>query len=113
MARSAASPPRLRRTCATTCTWRADAIRLFPEAGAKFSAEETAVLQDYRSSLQVGTRFIPTWVKVSVAMALGTMAGWRRIVMTVGERMGKQHLTYAQGAAAEMVAAGTILGAEF
>jgi inorganic phosphate transporter, PiT family len=93
----------------------ADAIRLFPEAGVKFSAEETAVLKDYRSSLESGTRFIPTWVKISVAIALGlgTMVGWRRIVVTVGERIGKQHLTYAQGAAAEMVAAGTILGAEF
>jgi inorganic phosphate transporter, PiT family len=93
----------------------ADAIRLFPEAGAKFSPEEAAVLKDYRSSLEAGTRFIPTWVKVTVAIALGlgTMVGWRRIVVTVGERIGKQHLTYAQGAAAEMVAAGTILGAEF
>jgi PiT family inorganic phosphate transporter len=93
----------------------ADAIRLFPKAGAKFSAEETAVLKNYRSSLEAGTRFIPTWVKVSVAIALGlgTMVGWRRIVVTVGERIGKQHLTYAQGAAAEIVAAGTILGAEF
>jgi inorganic phosphate transporter, PiT family len=93
----------------------ADAIRLFPEAGAKFSAEETAVLKSYRSSLEDGTRFIPTWVKVSVAIALGlgTMVGWRRIVVTVGERIGKEHLTYAQGAAAEIVAAGTILGAEF
>jgi inorganic phosphate transporter, PiT family len=93
----------------------ADAIRLFPEAGAKFSAEETAVLKHYRGSLEDGTRFIPTWVKVSVAIALGlgTMVGWRRIVVTVGERIGKEHLTYAQGAAAEIVAAGTILGAEF
>jgi PiT family inorganic phosphate transporter len=41
------------------------------------------------------------------------MVGWRRIVITVGERIGKQHLTYAQGASAELVAAGTILGAEF
>src|SRR5262249_42620954 len=92
-----------------------DAIRLFPDAGAKFSAEESAVLKEYRGSLEAGTRFIPTWVKVTVAIALGlgTMVGWRRIVITVGERIGKQHLTYPQGAAAEMVAAGTILGAEF
>ena len=49
------------------------------------------------------TKFIPTWVKVAVAMALGlgTMVGWKRIVVTVGEKIGKQHLTYAQGAAAE------------
>ena len=92
-----------------------DAIRLLPQAGAHFSAEEAAVLKDYRASLEAGTRFIPNWVKVSVAIALGlgTMVGWKRIVVTVGERIGKQHLTYAQGAAAEIVAAGTILGAEF
>jgi inorganic phosphate transporter, PiT family len=52
-------------------------------------------------------------VSVAIALGLGAMVGWRRIVVTVGERIGKQHLTYAQGAAAEMVAAGTILGAEF
>lgn len=93
----------------------ADAIRLLPEAGARFSPGDAAILKDYRTSLEAGTRFIPTWVKVSVAIALGlgTMVGWRRIVITVGERIGKQHLTYAQGASAELVAAGTILGAEF
>ena len=60
------------------------------------------------------TRFIPTWVKVAVAIALGlgTMVGWKRIVVTVGEQIGKTHLTYAQGAAAELVAAGTILAAD-
>jgi PiT family inorganic phosphate transporter len=53
-------------------------------------------------------------VKVAVALALGlgTMVGWRRIVVTVGERIGKTHLTYAQGAAAELVAMGTILAAD-
>ncbi|WP_456713335.1 inorganic phosphate transporter [Bradyrhizobium sp. USDA 4353] len=92
-----------------------DAIRLLPDSGAKFSSEDSGILKDYRSSLEAGTRFIPNWVKVSVAIALGlgTMVGWRRIVVTVGERIGKQHLTYAQGASAELVAAGTILGAEF
>lgn len=93
----------------------ADAIRLLPESGARLNAGDSATLKDYRSSLEAGTRFIPNWVKVSVAIALGlgTMVGWRRIVVTVGERIGKQHLTYAQGASAELVAAGTILGAEF
>jgi PiT family inorganic phosphate transporter len=53
-------------------------------------------------------------VKVAVALALGlgTMIGWKRIVVTVGEKIGKTHLTYAQGAAAELVAAGTILAAD-
>lgn len=93
----------------------ADAIRLLPESGAGLNAGDSAILKDYRSSLEAGTRFIPNWVKVSVAIALGlgTMVGWRRIVITVGERIGKQHLTFAQGASAELVAAGTILGAEF
>jgi PiT family inorganic phosphate transporter len=60
------------------------------------------------------TQFIPVWVKVAVALALGlgTMIGWKRIVVTVGERIGKQHLTYAQGACAELVAMGTIIGAD-
>ena len=59
-------------------------------------------------------RFIPTWVKVAVAIALGlgTMVGWKRIVVTVGEKIGKSHLTYAQGASAELVAAGTIGAAD-
>ena len=62
----------------------------------------------------MATRFIPTWVKVAVAIALGlgTMIGWKRIVVTVGEKIGKSHLTYAQGASAELVAAGTIAAAD-
>ena len=37
------------------------------------------------------TKFIPLWVKVAVALALGlgTMIGWKRIVVTVGEKIGK------------------------
>jgi PiT family inorganic phosphate transporter len=60
------------------------------------------------------TKFIPVWVKVAVALALGlgTMIGWKRIVVTVGEKIGKEHLTYAQGASAELVAMGTILAAD-
>ena len=56
------------------------------------------------------TKYIPTWVKVLVALALGlgTMIGWKRIVVTVGEKIGKSHLTYAQGASAEFMAAATI-----
>ena len=60
------------------------------------------------------TSYIPDWVKLAVALALGlgTMIGYGRIVRTVGERIGKEHLTYAQGAAAELVAMGTILAAD-
>ncbi len=78
------------------------------------SETEQETLATYKESLDAGTRFIPTWVKIAVAFALGlgTMVGWRRIVVTVGEKIGKTHLTYAQGAAAELVAMGTILGAD-
>ena len=60
------------------------------------------------------TKFIPSWVKFAVALALGlgTMIGWKRIVVTVGEKIGKEHLTYAQGASAELVAMATILAAD-
>jgi len=51
-------------------------------------------------------------VAVAIALGLGTMVGWKRIVVTVGENIGKTHLTYAQGAAAELVAAGTIAAAD-
>jgi PiT family inorganic phosphate transporter len=92
-----------------------DAVRLLVKNSTKFTAPDVAVLKTYGGDLQNGTRFIPTWVKVSVAIALGlgTMVGWKRIVVTVGEKIGKTHLTYAQGASAEMVAAVTILGAQF
>ena len=55
-----------------------------------------------------------SWVKVAVALALGmgTMVGWKRIVVTVGEKIGKEHLTYAQGATAELVAMVTIFAAD-
>lgn len=88
----------------------ADAIRLLPKAGAGLTENEAGTLKSYQEALNAGTRFIPDWVKfaVAVALGLGTMVGWRRIVITVGERIGKQHLAYAQGASAEIVAAGTI-----
>jgi inorganic phosphate transporter, PiT family len=78
------------------------------------SKEEAATLGSYKKSLDSATKFIPVWVKIAVAIALGlgTMIGWKRIVITVGEKIGKSHLTYAQGASAELVAAGTIAAAD-
>jgi len=71
-------------------------------------------LDTYHKALDKTTNFIPLWVKVAVAFALGlgTMIGWKRIVVTVGERIGKTHLTYAQGASAEIVAYATIQAAD-
>jgi PiT family inorganic phosphate transporter len=51
-------------------------------------------------------------IAVAIALGLGTMIGWKRIVITVGEKIGKTHLTYGQGASAELVAAATIFGAD-
>ncbi|MHC5720752.1 MAG: inorganic phosphate transporter, partial [Nostoc sp.] len=61
------------------------------------------------------TKFIPNWVKfaVAIALGLGTMIAWKRIVVTVGEKIGKDHLTYAQGASAELVAMTTIGAADY
>ncbi|MDB5515908.1 MAG: nuclease [Tardiphaga sp.] len=75
---------------------------------------DVATLNTYKGSLDSATKFIPTWVKIAVAIALGlgTMIGWKRIVVTVGEKIGKSHLTYAQGASAELVAAATIGAAD-
>jgi PiT family inorganic phosphate transporter len=89
-----------------------ETLRLLPKAqGApKFSANDNKAIANYKSFLDKSTRFIPTWVKVAVALALGlgTMIGWKRIVVTVGEKIGKTHLTYAQGASAEITAMITI-----
>jgi inorganic phosphate transporter, PiT family len=77
-------------------------------------ADEKAAAATLKKRMDKITKFIPLWVKVAVAIALGlgTMIGWKRIVVTVGEKIGKTHLTYAQGASAELVAMGTILAAD-
>ena len=78
-------------------------------------ADTKAHAQDLQeASIDDATKFIPLWVKVAVAIALGlgTMVGWKRIVVTVGEKIGKTHLTYAQGASAELVAMLTIGAAD-
>jgi PiT family inorganic phosphate transporter len=92
-----------------------EAIRfLLKDKGSELSAADIDTLGAYKKSLDAATRFIPLWVKVAVAIALGlgTMVGWKRIVVTVGEKIGKTHLTYGQGAAAELVAMGTIFAAD-
>ncbi|MBV9517702.1 MAG: inorganic phosphate transporter [Hyphomicrobiales bacterium] len=92
-----------------------EAVRLLAkDKASELSPAELAKLTAYKSELDASTKFIPLWVKIAVAVALGlgTMIGWKRIVVTVGEKIGKTHLTYAQGAAAELVAMGTILAAD-
>ena len=92
-----------------------EAIRfLMKDKEAELSGTEVATLNSYKGSLDSATKFIPGWVKIAVAIALGlgTMVGWKRIVVTVGEKIGKTHLTYAQGACAEITAAATIAAAD-
>jgi inorganic phosphate transporter, PiT family len=92
-----------------------EAIRfLMKDKASELSPDEVKTLNAYKLSLDRATKFIPTWVKVAVAIALGlgTMVGWKRIVVTVGEKIGKTHLTYAQGACAEITAAATIAAAD-
>ncbi len=80
----------------------------------ELSAADKAQIADFKKQLDGATKFIPLWVKICVAIALGlgTMVGWKRIVITVGEKIGKTHLTYGQGAAAEIIAAATIGAAD-
>src|SRR6202041_1827286 len=92
-----------------------ETLRLMKKTGQPtISDPDNAVLANYKKHVDQSTRFIPNWVKVAVAMALGlgTMVGWKRIVVTVGEKIGKNHLTYAQGAAAEITAMATIGAAD-
>jgi PiT family inorganic phosphate transporter len=79
-----------------------------------FTSAESAALTNYEGKLDKSTKFIPDWVKVAVALALGlgTMVGWKRIVVTVGEKIGKEHMTYAQGASAALVTMATIFAAD-
>jgi len=93
-----------------------EALRLMKKTGKPaITASDWEVLNNYKKHVDASTRFIPGWVKVSVAMALGlgTMIGWKRIVVTVGEKIGKEHLTYGQGAAAEITAMFTIGAADW
>lgn len=87
--------------------------KLVDSGEASLSAKDIDDLKpnlDEKTGLRRFTDYAPTWVILMIALSLGlgTMVGWRRIVVTVGEKIGKQHLTYAQGASAELVAASTI-----
>jgi len=110
-----AIPPQARTSVRNDMYLTSEALRLMASThDPAFTPTENAALKSYRGQLDKNTRFIPTWVKVAVALALGlgTMVGWRRIVVTVGERIGQEHMTYAQGAAAGLVTMATIFGAD-
>ncbi|RBP03550.1 PiT family inorganic phosphate transporter [Roseiarcus fermentans] len=92
-----------------------EALRvLSKDKESELTADDKKEIGEFKKQLDFSTKFIPIWVKICVAIALGlgTMVGWKRIVVTVGEKIGKTHLTYGQGAAAELVAAATIGAAD-
>ncbi len=93
-----------------------EALRLMKKSGKPaMTVTDWQGLDNYKKHVDAATRFIPGWVKVAVALSLGlgTMIGWKRIVVTVGEKIGKDHLTYGQGAAAEITAMFTIGAADW
>ncbi|MBC7568239.1 MAG: inorganic phosphate transporter [Spirosoma sp.] len=84
--------------------------KIAEDEGANLSSKQMDVLKaslSEKDGLRRFTDYAPLWVilMIAVSLGLGTMIGWRRIVVTVGEKIGKQHLTYAQGASAELTAA--------
>jgi PiT family inorganic phosphate transporter len=108
-------PPEKTRNIRNDMYLISETLRLIDKSAApKLSEADAPVVKNYKKHLEEGIRFIPGWVKVAVAIALGlgTMVGWKRIVVTVGEKIGKDHLTYAQGAAAEITAMVTIGAAD-
>jgi PiT family inorganic phosphate transporter len=82
-----------------------------PGTDEKWNKEYTRRIQ----KINTYTEYSPWWVimMISIALGLGTMIGWKRIVVTLGEKIGKSRLTYAQGAAANLVAASTISASSF
>ncbi len=72
--------------------------------------ESAQIIQAEQKHLKDFYEFRVTWavVLISLCLGIGTMVGWKRIVVTIGEKIGKTHLTYAQGASAELCAAATI-----
>jgi phosphate/sulfate permease len=81
---------------------------------ARLPGDLLAELKPEMQVLQHSIEYVPLWVVVGTALALGigTTIGYQRIVVTIAEKIGKTHLTYAQGAAAETVAALTIMIAD-
>lgn len=84
--------------------------KMLESADLSLSSNDKKKLKSKVEELKSVTDYAPDWVilMIAVALGLGTMVGWKRIVKTIGEKIGKQHLTYAQGASSELVAAGTI-----
>ena len=83
---------------------------LVADKNTKLNKDDTATLKSASKDLGHLTDFAPIWViaTISISLGIGTMVGWKRIVVTIGEKIGNEHLNYAQGATSEIVAASTI-----
>ena len=86
------------------------AKKLFDSPNVSLSSQDRSIYDAATVNMKTFTDYAPWWVllMVSLSLACGTMIGWQRIVKTIGERIGKEHLSYAQGASSELVAAGMI-----
>jgi len=93
---------------------RKDIVKITKSAEKLLKSENVAISKNDAGTLKTEIKsakklveYAPSWViiMISVSLGLGTMIGWKRIVKTIGEKIGKQHMSYAQGASAEMVAA--------
>lgn len=84
----------------------ADKAASLPET----KSEDKRYLKDLKSDLLFTIEYAPVWIIMAVALALGvgTMIGWRRVATTIGEKIGKKGMTYAQGMSAQMTAAVSI-----
>jgi phosphate/sulfate permease len=84
--------------------------KLNEQGNLSLTSKESRVVKENIDRLKTANEYAPDWVKIviSIALGLGTMVGWKRIVQTVGEKIGKQHMSYAQGAAAQIIASSTI-----
>ena len=83
---------------------------LLGEKELRMSEQDKVIVKEELAIIRSATDYSPRWVllMISLSLGLGTMIGWKRIVKTIGEKIGKEHLTYAQGASAELVTATTI-----
>jgi phosphate/sulfate permease len=94
---------------------RADLLRVTGSASAGVAPSERRQIGEWSRSLLRVTEHVPNWVMLmsAICLAVGTMVGWKRIVITVGEKIGRTHLTPAQGSSAEVVAMAMISLADF
>ena len=86
------------------------AKKLLASPNISLSSQDRSISDKATANMKTFTDYAPWWVllMVSLSLACGTMIGWQRIVKTIGERIGKEHLSYAQGASSELVAAAII-----